>query len=175
MLVASAIAAPTGPYEGVGAIYKGPDSETIIKGPDGSRITSHAEGAALATKEEELKPIVGPAPVPHKVEKPKTEIKGASEKSAKASGGKAADEAAEEVVGIAEEVVAKRPKADAVIFALQEPEGYVFPKGEVEFEAESAKGGYWGEGEEEDGGEEEEEEEGDDEKEDYEPFVIKAY
>lgn len=192
LLIVSTIAAPAAPlYPGVGAIYKGPDSETIIKGPDGSRITSKAEGAALAT-EEELKPIVGPAPyvipaLPKETKIPKIEIKGPSGKvetngkSAKVSGpasekafggSKAAEEAAEEVVGIAEKAVKGAPESDAIIFALQEPQDYVFPKGKVEFEAagpEGANAGYWGEGEEE------EDEEGDDEKEEYEPFVIKEY
>lgn len=35
-------------HPGVGAIYKGPNSETIIEGPDGSVITSEAEGGSVA-------------------------------------------------------------------------------------------------------------------------------
>ncbi|XP_017773754.1 PREDICTED: uncharacterized protein LOC108560633 [Nicrophorus vespilloides] len=45
-------------HPGVGAIYKGPNSETIIKGPDGSIITSQQEGGEVAIKGEA--PIVGP-------------------------------------------------------------------------------------------------------------------
>nr|XP_022902679.1 endochitinase A-like [Onthophagus taurus] len=34
-------------HPGVGAIYKGPNSETIIKGPDGSVITAEADGGSI--------------------------------------------------------------------------------------------------------------------------------
>lgn len=160
LFVVSGLAAPTAPlYPGVGAIFKGPDSETIIKGPDGSRITSVAEGAALAT-EEKLEPIVGPAapvipvaPVAVPEEKSTAEIKGPSGKistdgessvvsgpasatfsgpygtiEAKAAPALAPLEAPEEIVAIAEQAVAAVPKAEAVIFALQEPQAVPVPE-----------------------------------------------
>lgn len=40
---------------GIGGIFKGPNSETIIQGPDGSIITSAVEGGEVHTK---LEPIV---------------------------------------------------------------------------------------------------------------------
>lgn len=151
LLIAGGFAAPYAPlYSGVGAIYKGPDSETIVKGPDGSRITSKAEGAALAT-EEKLEPIVGPGPYPYGVPGVPKKEEGPAEK------------APEEIVALAEKSVAAFPKSDAVIIALQEPKAY--PKGYLE---EEGPRGYE---------EEEEEEEDDDEDEDehYEPFLIKEY
>lgn len=112
LLIAGGLAAPTAPlYPGVGAIFKGPDSETIIKGPDGSRITSLAEGAALTT-EEKLEPIVGPAPF----------------------GNFELEKAPEEVVEIAEEAVADFPKSDAVIIALQEPEALPIPEQPLKYD-----------------------------------------
>lgn len=55
-------------YPGVGAILKGPDSETIIKGPDGSVITAAAEGGAVVAKNEKpdlpFAPIVVAEPEP---------------------------------------------------------------------------------------------------------------
>lgn len=42
---------------GIGGIYKGPDSETIVKGPDGSVITSEQKGGIIQT-EQKLEPII---------------------------------------------------------------------------------------------------------------------
>ncbi|EFA02526.1 hypothetical protein TcasGA2_TC008231 [Tribolium castaneum] len=55
--VAIAIAAPSLPVHpgGIGGLFKGPNSETIIKGPDGSVITAAAEGGEVHT---DLEPIV---------------------------------------------------------------------------------------------------------------------
>ncbi|XP_044255072.1 calphotin-like [Tribolium madens] len=55
--VAIAVAAPSLPVNpgGIGGLFKGPNSETIIKGPDGSVITSAAEGGEVHTN---LEPIV---------------------------------------------------------------------------------------------------------------------
>lgn len=194
LLVVSAIAAPAHLYPGVGAIYKGPDSETIVKGPDGSKITSSLEGAYI-NREEELEPIVGPAPhraapAPHHAapvaparhaapahhaaapkkeeEKPKAPLKKVEGHGGKAKGG--AHDATEEVVGIAEEAVKKSPKSDAVIFALEEPEGYGYSDKESWGNYE---GGDEGEYDEKDG--EGEEEEGEEDDEEYDPFVIKSY
>ncbi|XP_057654717.1 mucin-2-like [Diorhabda carinulata] len=42
---------------GIGGIFKGPDSETIVKGPDGSVITSEQNGGLIQT-EQKLEPII---------------------------------------------------------------------------------------------------------------------
>lgn len=113
----SVLAAPTASlYQGVGAIYKGPGSETVVKGPDGSVITSEAEGASLAD-EEELVPIVGPAPIPayHVPARP------APEKAKKGPEVLKVQAAPEEVVSIAEEAVAGVPKGEAIIIAVRAP------------------------------------------------------
>lgn len=66
----AARAAPTYPsFPGVGKIYKGPDSETIIQGPDGSVITAKAEGGAVAAGAQP-EPIVVTKPEPVIVEEP---------------------------------------------------------------------------------------------------------
>jgi hypothetical protein len=44
---------------GIGGLYKGPNSETIIKGPDGSVITSAAVGGEVYSN---VEPIVVPEP-----------------------------------------------------------------------------------------------------------------
>lgn len=50
---------------GIGGIFKGPGSETIIKGPDGSVITSEQKGGLVAVKPEVVAtaPIVASAPL----------------------------------------------------------------------------------------------------------------
>ncbi|XP_050513344.1 uncharacterized protein LOC126889272 [Diabrotica virgifera virgifera] len=54
---------------GIGGIYKGPDSETIVKGPDGSVITSQEKGGLIAT-EQKLEPIVAAEPAVLEVAQP---------------------------------------------------------------------------------------------------------
>ncbi|XP_072398425.1 uncharacterized protein [Diabrotica undecimpunctata] len=54
---------------GIGGIYKGPDSETIVKGPDGSVITSQEKGGLIAT-EQKLEPIVAAEPAVFEVSQP---------------------------------------------------------------------------------------------------------
>lgn len=44
---------------GIGGLFRGPNSETIIRGPDGSEITSEQLGGAVHT-EAKLQPIVVP-------------------------------------------------------------------------------------------------------------------
>lgn len=149
---------------------------------------------------------MGPAPIHHaapatapKPEKPKIEIEGPSGKiethgeKAKISGPKKSEQhkksdgGVEEVVGIAERVVAAAPEADATIFALEQPEGYVIPSHKEAYGGyEGGDRGYWGEGEGEEEGEDGEEEDEDEgygygyeeeedggKKEPYEPFLIK--
>lgn len=36
---------------GIGGIFKGPNSETIIRGPDGSEITSEQQGGAVVQED----------------------------------------------------------------------------------------------------------------------------
>ncbi|KAJ3631045.1 hypothetical protein MTP99_012201 [Tenebrio molitor] len=59
--VASASPVPSLPLHpgGIGGLYKGPNSETIIKGPDGSVITSAAVGGEVYSN---VEPIVVPEP-----------------------------------------------------------------------------------------------------------------
>lgn len=43
---------------GIGGIFKGPDSETIIRGPDGSQISAEQNGGSIVTSEGFASPIV---------------------------------------------------------------------------------------------------------------------
>lgn len=116
----------------MGAIFKGPDSETVIKGPDGAAITYKAEGASVGV-EEKLEPIVGPAPV--LVAAPAPELK---EEAILAEAEPAYLEAAPEIVALPEEEVkvaaepvALEAKVEGVHTKLEGPSGSISTDGKT--------------------------------------------